>query len=215
MDRLMPQGTTWPAVTDALAIHARLCEDDPVASADLAMAYLDVLTHWLITTHPRVDPHLCCQAAEDAILSLIKNPQSFKPDKSPLDAYLRMSARADLRNALSRERRHSKRRETLEVVELVSSSRNPHQDAGDPALIVERDEEDREALTRAVPLAIEQGFTREEQRVFELMLKGERRTDAFARALAITDLPEPDQRIEVKRTKDRIKRRIQRARGRR
>jgi RNA polymerase sigma-70 factor (ECF subfamily) len=211
----MPQGTTWPAGTDALAIHARLCADDPVAPADLANAYLDDLTNWLITTHPQVDPHLCCQAAEDAILSLIKNPHSFKPDKSQLDTYLRMSARADLRNALGRERRHSKRREKLEVVELASSGRNPHQEEGDPALVVEREEEGREALARAVSLDIEQGFTREEQRVFELMLKGERRTDAFARALAIADLPERHQRKEVKRIKDRIKRRIQRARGRR
>ncbi len=211
----MLRGTPWPSAEDALALHARLREHDPVAPSELANAYLDSLVDWLIRANPRVDPHLCCQAAEDAILALIKNPQSFKPEKGPLDAYLRMSAQADLRNALGRERRHSKRREQLEVVELVASDGNPQQGQGDPALVVEREEEEREAIELAVPLDLVQGFSREEQCVLDLMLKGERRTDAFARALAITDLPESDQRIEVKRIKDRIKRRMQRARGRR
>jgi hypothetical protein len=208
----MPQGTTWPTGTDASAIHARLCEDDPVAPSDLAIAYLDVLTHWLVTTHPRVDPHLCGQAAEDAILALIKNPHSFKSDKSPLDAYLRMSARADLRNALGRERRHSDRREQLEVVELFGLGGNPGQE-DDPARIVEREVDDLDARGRAILPEIIQAFSGEEQRVFELMLAGERRTSAYARMLGLADLPELDQRIAVKRVKDRIKRRLQRARG--
>lgn len=211
----MSHEEVWPPAEIALEIYAKLCEKDPIATSDVAVCFLDPLADWLLRMNPRIDPHLCEQAADDAILSLIANPQAFNPDKGPLDAYLRMSAQADLRNVLSRERRHSNRRENLAVVELFGASGNLNQGDGDPALIVERDEEDREALMRVVPFDIEQDFTRDEQRVFALILQGERRTGAFARALGITDHPDHDQRAEVKRIKDRIKRRMQRARGKR
>jgi DNA-directed RNA polymerase specialized sigma24 family protein len=209
----MAQERTWPPADAALEIHASLCADDPVAPSDLANSLLDPLADWLRRTNPRIDPHLCDQAAADAILSLIKNPRAFNPDKSPLDAYLRMAARADLRNALEREWRHRGRRENLEVVELFGAVGNVGQALDDPALVVEREEEDREAHMHAIPLDIAQAFTPEEQRVFDLIVQGERRTDAFARALEIAHLPERDQRVEVKRIKDRIKRRLRRARG--
>jgi RNA polymerase sigma-70 factor (ECF subfamily) len=199
----MAQERAWPPAKAALEIHAKLCEEDPVAPSDLANHFLDPLADWLRRTN-----------AADAILSLIKNPHAFNPDKSRLDAYLRMAAQADLRNALSREQRHTKRREKLEVVELFGSAGNLYQEESDPAMVIEREEEDREAIMRAVPLDITQWFTLEEQRVMELILQGERRTEAFAGVLGITNLPKPDQRTQIKRIKDRIKRRLQRARGR-
>jgi DNA-directed RNA polymerase specialized sigma24 family protein len=209
----MSQGRTWPSVEDALDIHARLSADDPVAPSDLANAYLDVLAGWLRRANPRLDPHLCEQAAADAIISLIKNPHSFNPDKSPLDAYLRMSAQGDLHNALEREQRHRKRRESFEVVELHGAGGNLNQENNDPAAIVAREAEQRDALEQAIPRDMAQVFTRQEQLVVALMVQGERRTEAYAQVLDISSLPEADQRNAVKRVKDRIKKRLQRARG--
>jgi RNA polymerase sigma factor (sigma-70 family) len=209
----MAQGGSWPAEEVARDIHARLCQDDPVASSDLAMAYLDPLAAWLLRTNPRIDPHFCGQAAEDAILSLIKNPQSFKPEKGSLEAYLKMSARGDLRNALEKEARHRDRRADFAVVELFGSDRNLVVEDADPALIVEREEDERGVVMRTVASQAERSFTPEEQRVLELLAEGERSTAAYAQVLGIADLPESDQRREVKRVKDRLKRRLQRARG--
>ena len=50
--------------------------------------------------------------------------------------------------------------------------------------------------------------------MWELMGEGERRTAVFARALGLEDRPPGEQEREVKRVKDRIKKRMQRAGGR-
>jgi RNA polymerase sigma-70 factor (ECF subfamily) len=52
-----------------------------------------------------------------------------------------------------------------------------------------------------------------EQRCWEQMQQGERRHSVFAVILGVTHLPENEQRREVKRMKDRLKKRKQRARG--
>lgn len=211
-ERHVARDTSWPEAETALDIYARLRDGDPVASSDLAVAYIEPLTAWLVRGERGADDHLCAQAAEDAILSLIRNPGSYDPARGALDVYLRMSARGDLRNALAAERRHSSRREKLEVIELTGSGRNPYQEESDPARIVER-EEDIELLRQVISPDVVSTFTREEQWALDLMLQGERRTSAFAHVLNITHLPEVDQKREVKRAKDRIKRRLQRQRG--
>ena len=114
----MIDDASWPTPERALDIHARLCQGDPVASAELAAAFLVPLAALVERKNPRIDPHLCGEAAEDAILSLIKNPSSYNPERAPLEAYLRMSAQGDLRNLLQRERRHASRRVGIEAVEL-------------------------------------------------------------------------------------------------
>lgn len=209
----MTQRGSWPEAEVARDIHARLCQDDPVASSELAIAYLDLLAGWLLRTNPRVDSHACHQAAEDAIIALAKNPRSFNPEKGSLDAYLRMSARGDLRNALKGERRHHVQRVDFEDVELFGPERKLVVEETDPARIVERDEDERELLSRVIGPDLGQSFTREEARVLALMLQEERRTSAYSQVLGISELSESEQRREVKRVKDRIKRRMQRARG--
>ncbi len=208
----MAPGFPWPTDEEAREIHARLCQGDPVASSELAMAFLEPLAVGLLRGNPHVDPHLCEQAAEDAILTLIEDPDSYDPDRGRLGAYLKMSARGDLKNALDRERRLHSRIEYLEEIELSDFGRNSYQEGTDPATIVERENDERELLTRVVAPEVEHSFTREEQCVLALMLKGERRTSEYARILGITELPEIDQRRAVKRAKDRIKRRMQRRR---
>lgn len=199
-----------PSPEEARDIHARLLGGDPVAPAELAVAYLDPLTEWLAARNPGLaDPHLCATAAEDALLALIKNPRSYDPQRQTLEVYLRMSAQGDLRNLLARERRHRGRSASMEVVEL-SSVRGKYlrDDAGDPALLIEHEAEP------AQEVAVPPGLTAAEERALALMRDGERKTVAYAAALDIAHLPMEDQRREVKRVKDRLKKRIERSGGR-
>lgn len=207
----MIQSTAWPEADVGLDIHTRLAAGDPVASADLAEQYLDCLANWVVRTNPRVDSHMCEQAAGDALLALIKNPASYNPDKLSLDAYLRMSASGDVKNLLEREKRHAVRRENLEIVELFGAGRNAEYDE-DPALIIDREDAEPSIMDTIAP-TVEHLFTDEERAVLELLGQDERRTEPYARLLGITDLPVDEQRREVKKVKDRIKRRLQRARG--
>lgn len=206
--------TTWPPEEQAREIHARLVADDPVASAELANAFLDPLAAWVERNNPRIDPHICVTAAEDAILSLIKNPKSYDPSRQALAVYLRLSAKGDLKNALRSESRYRQRRTDLSAVELSATDRKSLQERTDPALVAERraaEEEMEEVLApRPVPESVRANLSRDEAEVLELMRDGERKTAAFANALKITHLAPQVQRQEVKRIKDRINRRLKR-----
>jgi hypothetical protein len=208
----MTDNAPWPAPAHALEMHTRLCEGDPVAPADFAEAFLDCLATWLQRTNARIDPHICDEAAEDAILALIGNPRSFNPQRGTLDAYLRMSARGDLRNLLEKEARHRSRRAGIEAVELSAADRNHLQVIVDPARIVEQAEELATPMRSHIPASVRASLNGEEEAVLSLMAEGERKTEAYARILGILHLPPAAQRSEVKRVKDRLKRRLERAR---
>jgi DNA-binding CsgD family transcriptional regulator len=202
----------WPTDEAAEDLYTRLREGDPVAPADLAEAYFQPLINTLARSNPGIDAHLCYEAAGEAILVLIKNPKSYQPTRGTLDLYLRMSAQGDLRNLLEKERRHRRRRATFEVVELSHQNRNVGQeDSNDPAVIVERQMDEAVANTLTLPPSGTVSFTSQEAEVLALMRQGERRTLEFARVLGISELPAEQQRREVKRVKDRIKRRVERA----
>jgi len=210
---MSPSESSPPPVDEGRALHERLVAGDPTAPADLANTFLDRLANWLILHNPGVDPHICNTAAEDAILALIRNPASYRPEKQSLEVYLRMSASGDLKNLLRSERRHVSRRMSWEVVELSPAAGNCLWDEdSDPARIVARaDDEKRPPL----PSGLQETLTREESQVLELMLEGERRTEVYAAVLGLTNRPILEQRLEVKRVKDRLKKRLERAGGRR
>jgi hypothetical protein len=88
--------TLAPLQNEAIAIHKRLLARDPTASDDLAGAYLEPLVVWLRETDRRAPEDTRVEAAEDAILALIRRPESYSPGRQTLEVYLRMSARGDL-----------------------------------------------------------------------------------------------------------------------
>ncbi|HLH22128.1 MAG TPA: hypothetical protein VK066_06375 [Chloroflexota bacterium] len=205
-----------PSPEAALALHQRLLDGDPVASSDLAGAYLDWLATWLTHVNPHDEPHMCNTAAEDAILGLIKRPEAYNPAKLGLEAYLRMAAKRDLQNLRSRERRHSQHRADLAAVELSPRAGKYLSDADeDPARIVERREEDMANATELAPRleAARDGLSDEEAAALELLRQGKRETPPYAAALGITHLPLAEQRRQVKRVKDKLKKRLERAGG--
>jgi RNA polymerase sigma-70 factor (ECF subfamily) len=199
---------------DACALHCRLLAGDPVAPSDLAMAYLEHLAGWLVRRHPGIEDSSCWEAAEEAIIALSKQPEAYQPERGTLDNYLRMSASGDLKNLLRAERRHRERRADWGAVELSPAQGKYLQDQGsDPARIVELQEMVMERLAdRArVTQAMAEGLTPEEARVLALMQEKERKTAVYAAALGIAHLPLQEQRVAVKRVKDRLTKRIERS----
>jgi RNA polymerase sigma factor (sigma-70 family) len=201
-----------PSNEEGLRIYQRLLGGDPTAPADLAETYLDPLTNWLAEHNSSVDPDLCTEAASEAIVSLIKKPASYQPERLPLEAYLRMSAQGDLKNALDREKRHRTGRKTLESVEHSEEARKYLGKEDDPSLQLQITEEVQEARD-AVPRSVWEGLTEQEVRVLELMIRKERKTQEYAKAYGIENLPEDEQRMEIKQVKDRLQKRWDRARG--
>src|SRR5438128_2056849 len=90
-----------PTQQESLQLHQRLLAGDPTAPNDLAVAYLEPLVAWLGEADARAPLEVHIEAAEDALLALIRNPHSYSSDLQTLEVYLRMSARGDVRNLLA------------------------------------------------------------------------------------------------------------------
>jgi hypothetical protein len=198
----------FPSRAEGLALHLRLREGDPVAPADLCTRYLAPLLHRLQNKFPHTDPHLRQTAAHDALFNYIQGPEAYDPSLLDLAAYLRMSARGDLLNGL---RSHSRGQEGLISLTAVEQD-------GDGGNIPGAGEEPAVALQRAEDAAHWQAFLQEataafspaERRALDLMLDGRHDYATFAVALGCDGLPEAERNREVKRVKDRIKKRLER-----
>jgi RNA polymerase sigma-70 factor (ECF subfamily) len=195
-------------------LHRRLIERDPTAPADLMTNFLDPLIAWLVKKNSsRVPEDLCIDAAEDALIALVKSPMSFNPGLGKrLGSYLRMSARGDLLNILKKEDRHRRKQISLEDVELSSQAGKYLAVDDDPSRTLELQEESARASKQVVARARD-GLTEGESRAMDLLLQRDRKTAIFAEALGIQHLPVNLRRAEVKRVKDKLKKRIQRERS--
>jgi RNA polymerase sigma-70 factor (ECF subfamily) len=195
---------------DALRLHRRLLERDPVAPADFAVAFLNPLIVWLQTTHAGVDPMACAEAAGEAIVRFLIDPTKYDPQRLGVEAFLRMAAQRDLQNLLRKERRHQRKRRDWKVVEQASEDGKYLRRDDDPSLLLQIDET-RQRQT--LPDALWQQLTDVERRCWEQMQQGERRHSVFAALLGVTHLRVDEQKREVKRVKDRLKKRQERAGG--
>jgi len=199
-----------PTRHEALALHQRLLAGDPVARSDLADAYLEGLITWLHETAPDAPEDLRTEAAEDAILALLRKPESYQPALQTLGVYLRMSARGDLRNRLRKERRHHTGRTSLRAVELSPDAGKYLGRTEDPSLRL-RLAERKQSLRETIPASVLQGLSELDRRALELILQGERRTPVYAQVYGLQHLPAEEQARAVKRHKDRLKKLLQRA----
>ena len=186
-----------------LDLHNRLLLDDPVATEEFFNIAAPDLERHLRMRFPSmavgVDPDIYLSAVYEALTDYFKNPGKYDPSRSGLMTYLRLAARRDLQNLLAKETRHAKGRVSLEDVEFSRSDGND---------ISERAAEDMDGR-RLIEELMEE-MTPNERAVLSLMLEGERSSAAAAEAMGIGHLPPGEQAREVKRVKDRLKKRIQR-----
>jgi len=194
-------------------IHNRLVQGDKVASAELAEALLDRLVCELKRRFPgESDEDLFIDATVAAVMSYVKHPGQFDPARRSLMGYLLMAADGDLRNLLDKRRRFRAQRA---VVEDFASGRNKTietlagSDEVDP-LSEAIHHEDEEAYQRFLCAHFVDLVDRQ---LADLILNNERATERFSEILGIQDEPIDQQRIIVKKHKDRIKKRLERLRG--
>jgi hypothetical protein len=116
--------------------------------------------------------------------------------------FLFMAAEGDLYNALAKEKRRRQKEIPLENVELEVAAGNSEIKEANPGT-----EPEKEKLRQALPLIF--GDPKDLVMV-ELMMSGERTTEAFVKVLELRHLPADLQRREVKRHKDRLKKRLER-----
>ncbi len=200
--------------TYTLQLHHRLLQGDPRAPSEIMECMYEPLVRRLANTNPtiwRLDETIIIDAVTDALSSYIKRPEQFQPQRSELFAYLVMSAQGDLRNALARLRREQARLVRFDPVAHDRASGNDSMDSNG-GLPAQELSPNARALCQAVMQVRQELRDSREREVLDLIIGGERRTEVFARALHLEDRAPAEREREVKRVKDRIKRRIIRRR---
>lgn len=181
-------------------LHERLLQKEETASAELCCHFLEPLIQHFKRIFPDValrDETLICDAVTDALLNYIDNPSQYDPQRRSLEGYLKMSAEGDLKNALDKEKRRQEHFEKKSVeLSLISRKGIMKGESTPEQQIVTK--EIQEQLQRIFPEKSDQGLA-------DAILSGVRETSHYAEILGITHLPEHEQRIQVKRAKDRIK----------
>ena len=197
----------WPSPLAEQKFLQKLLSGDPTATADLFVAYYTPLFNWLQINNRSVDEQMNHDAVTVALVSFMKNPQSFKPEMGKrLKSYLMMSAAGDLKNLLRREKRHQFGRKSLEDVELGS-------DAGNTTSRQLELHEEVEWVQATILVHVKDGLTPEELAGLDVYLAGEKSTEAFVAVLELDERSAEECEATVKKFKDKIKLRIKRARG--
>ncbi|MCS6865850.1 MAG: hypothetical protein RMJ56_03255 [Gemmataceae bacterium] len=187
----------WPSADEEKCLLESLRVGNPLAPHDIITKYLSLLVGYLQNKNPNLDEHLLNTAAEEALLNFLLQPTTFDSQRSSFHRFLCMAAQADLKNLLEKERR-ARRAISLECV-------------AEPGY-VRKDECEPEISWQQPQLQAEiAALNPRERAVLELMKDGVRETRPYATKLGLTHLDENQQRMEVKRWKDRIKRRFRRA----
>ena len=187
-------------------IHKRLCEGDLTAFAELAEEVMESLVEKLSRKYPNLrDPDLPTEAVADALMDYSKRPEQFDPTQRSLFGFLVMAAEGDLKNALARIARRRDKEIQLEPVEVDEFGGNTIDRTS------ELDERiDFERIRDSLNELLDDP---KDRAVVKLMMEGERATEVFAQVLELEALSEDQQRTEVKKNKDRIKKRLQRHHG--
>lgn len=196
----------FPSREEGLALHFHLRDQNPAAVADLCRAYLCPLIAWLAARFAGVDPHHRETAVHDALMAYVKKPETYDPawgsgglpaDGDAVGPGKPSQARGQ---AQRRSRGVGRCRRSGGGVELIRG--------GCLSLELERDEEARQ--WQAFLDGVAENFTPEERCVLDLMLEGERKTTVYSKALRMEGLSAAEQEREVKKAKDRIKKRLER-----
>lgn len=181
-----------------------LNEDSPTAFAQLSELALPFLISALQQEFRQIEPHLHETAAIDSLLTYHQTPQKYNPDKLSLFAYLRMSARHDLLNALDKQNRQ--KRPLVNIDEPTIQSRLVTEDGPEDEAFALADwlGSNTGPSEQAILRDFESTLTQTDRQLFLLMLNGVRETEPYAEILQITDIPLAQQRHDVKRAKDRL-----------
>lgn len=197
-----------PPKSDSLQLHMRLLAGDPTVSAQLAEIHLPSLITRLSSEFPATaDHHFIEMAVHDAIMDYLSHPERYDPAKLPLDAYLRMSARGDLKNHLRRHKASDGSSRFGEIVELDAVGMEQGvEDVVAPSIdevLLDRDSPVWDRLSELLSDPVD-------QEIVLLMMDNVRNTEDYVAVLGIWYLPPDEQAREVKRNKDRLKKRLQR-----
>ena len=199
------------SVDELLPLHHALLDGDPTASDRFAEHYAPPLRATLRVKFPFVPPEELADAANDALLFLIVNPDRYQPERgaSILTFLVTIATRRVLDMLRSAQRRGKRENAVGGTVELELCSANNQQESGLETNLTD----DPDALSPEVAQWLEEVLPDpRDRRLLDLIMEGRADVADVATLLDIAHLSPPQQQAEWKRQRDRLLARIRRRR---
>jgi RNA polymerase sigma-70 factor (ECF subfamily) len=200
-----------PPTTQIDTVYQRLLAQEPDAPNDFIELLLNPLIEALVYRFPDSSlTEMVSDVVIDALLKFVQMPERYQPEKGNLWNYLLLDVQGDMLNALAKRERRQNKEILFDPVA---------HDLPDGNINIEEEVMQRlegSSLLEEVPAQnILERFQSEitdprDWQFLLLMFDGERHTSAFANILEINHLPMNEQRVLVKRTKDRLRQRLKR-----
>lgn len=190
-----------------LMLHNRLVDGDRTVTEEIASILLSPITQAVARRFPRTDEQVIWDGVIDAIFDYFDKPHQFDLTRGvPLSGYIKSISEHKVMNLIRSETRLKEREARYEALNLrLSVELDPSAENIQKESLSEHKLQVRELFNLL--------DNPTDQKVLELKLRGERATKAYADVLGLSHLPKEAQRKEVKRVKDRIDKKLQRAKG--
>ena len=195
---------------ELLALHQALLDGDADAPALLAEKLVPMLRAKLGSLNARLtDPQIVESAIGQSVATYLRRPETFDPNRASLASYLAIDAAGDVKNELEKRRPEIANDEVVEqtLVELGFRDRNltMEEEALDALDPFDQPQATVEAVRRQLG-----ELTPRDRELAQLVADEVRSYAVWADALGIEHLPLDVQEREVKRQKDRIKKKLAR-----
>jgi hypothetical protein len=189
-------------------LHQLLLDGHPTAPAQIAENFMPWMIEQLGYRYPNLpDPHLIDTAAADALINYFGRPNQYDPARGSLAIYLRMAASGDLLNLLKRNRKKTSSQRLGQIVELDDPTVEHEVEIEDEfdleAWVLSQQSPVWEWLPQLLPDPID-------QEILSLMLEGVHETEVYVEVLGLSAGPTDEQAASVKRSKDRLRKKLQR-----
>lgn len=195
---------------ELLRLHRALLDGDTIAPLLLAEKLLPLLRARLARFSAKLtDPQIVESAIGHSVATYLGEPEAYDPTGRSLVNYLAMDVEGDVKNELGKRQREIASDEVVEdrLVEVGLRSRNsPVEEEALDAL-------DPFDVPTAAVKAARRGLAQlsaHDRELAQLVADDVRSYAVWAEVLGITHLPLDDQVREVKRQKDRIKKKLER-----
>lgn len=188
---------------ETLQLIRRLSSDppDPVVLSELFMRCYEPLIAGLKKQYPATDEDVIREIAFQTIEQFAEAPQKYDPQKKTLLGYLIMDVAGDLKNKLNRK--GYEKNWTVLVEDWTLYGNRTIEETSNPEM-------EAEAIGQYLSKLRELMADDTDFMIAKMMEMGLRSTEEFAKALKIDHLSDEEQRLEVKRHKDRIGKHLQR-----
>ena len=190
------------------SIHADMLAGEPTADRALVNACVKPLYAILKRSYSLLPPEVVRDAAHDALIALIRQPEQYDSERGTLLNYLVRIGKNKLADQVRACRRRSGETAVGGVVELAAAEENAYSGEGSTAWELPAGTDlaspEVEALLRTIlpdP---------RDRLVWELICDGRTAVAELAVVLGISHLSVEEQRRQVKQHRDRVQKRVQR-----